>query len=219
MAEDEVGIRDLTDDEARRAHPLKWGAAPPDVLPAWVAEMDYATAPCVTEALQQAVAEGRFGYPAFGPGGDLGWAYAGFADRRYGWSVDPDDVLPVVDVTAGVRLAQDIARSKGMSDYVAAPYQPNRFLETDREIEDFIRETATTIFHPVGTCRMGHDRMAVVDPQLRVHGVSALRVVDASTMPAMLSGNTNAGSIAIGEYASDMIKSSRLVRNVDTAAR
>ena len=106
-----------------------------------------------------------------------------------------------------------------MSDYVAAPYQPNRFLETDREIEDFIRETATTIFHPVGTCRMGHDRMAVVDPQLRVHGVSALRVVDASTMPAMLSGNTNAGSIAIGEYASDMIKSSRLVRNVDTAAR
>lgn len=119
-------------------------------------------------------------------------------------------------MVAGVRLAQDIARSKGMSDYVAASYQPNRFLETDSEIEDFIRETATTIFHPVGTCRMGHDRMAVTDPQLRVHGVSALRVVDASVMPAILSGNTNAGSIAIGEYASDMIKSARMLRNVDT---
>lgn len=118
---------------------------------------------------------------------------------------------------AGVRLAQDIARAKGMSDYIAAPYRPNRFLETDREIEDFIRETATTIFHPVGTCRMGHDSMAVVDPRLRVHGVSGLRVVDASVMPAVLSGNTNAGSIAIGEYASDMIKSDRLMRNAPSA--
>lgn len=120
---------------------------------------------------------------------------------------------------AGVRLAQDIARSKGMSDYVAAPYLPSRFLETDREIEDFIRETATTIFHPVGTCRIGHDDMAVVDPRLRVHGVSGLRVVDASVMPTVPSGNTNAASIAIGEYASDIIKSDRLMRNMDTPAR
>jgi choline dehydrogenase len=120
---------------------------------------------------------------------------------------------------AGVRLAQDIARSKGMSDYVAAPYLPSRFLETDREIEDFIRETATTIFHPVGTCRIGHDDMAVVDPRLRVHGVSGLRVVDASVMPTVPSGNTNAASIAIGEYASDIIKSDRLMRNADNPAR
>jgi choline dehydrogenase len=120
-------------------------------------------------------------------------------------------------MTAGVRLAQDIARSKGMSDYVAAPYRPARFLETDREIEDFIRETATTIFHPVGTCRMGHDSMAVVDPQLRVHGVSGLRVVDASIIPTILSGNTNAGSIAIGEYASDLIKKDHRMRNTNAA--
>lgn len=122
-------------------------------------------------------------------------------------------------MTAGVRLAQDIARSNGMTPYVKAPYRPDRFLETDREIEDFIRQTATTIFHPVGTCRIGNDDMAVVDPKLRVHGVYGLRVVDASVMPAVPSGNTNAGAIAIGEYASDMIKSDRRTRNIDISAR
>lgn len=122
-------------------------------------------------------------------------------------------------MTAGVRLAQDIARSNGMAPYVEAPYRPDRFLETDREIEDFIRQTATTIFHPVGTCRIGNDNMAVVDPKLRVHGVYGLRVVDASVMPAVPSGNTNAGAIAIGEYASDMIKDDRRMRNTDPPAR
>lgn len=116
-------------------------------------------------------------------------------------------------MVAGVRLAQDIARSRPMSAYVAAPYLPDRFLETDDEIEEFIRETGSSIFHPVGSCRMGHDPLAVVDPQLRVHGVSGLRIVDASVMPAVLSGNTNAAAIMIGEYASDIIKLERRRRN------
>ena len=101
-------IRDLTDDEARRAMRLKWGAVGPHELPAWVAEMDYALAPVVQQAVLDAVADGMTGYPAFGPGGELGKAYAGFARRHFGHEVDPDHVLPVCDVTAGIRLALDV---------------------------------------------------------------------------------------------------------------
>ena len=102
-------IRDLTDDELRRAMILKWGSVDPDVLPAWVAEMDYATAPPVVEAVRRAVDDGVLGYPPFeGGGGPLGEAYAGFARRHYGQEVDPEQVLPVVDVTAGVRVALDV---------------------------------------------------------------------------------------------------------------
>ena len=78
--------------------------------------------------------------------------------------------------------------------------------QTDAEIEGFIRGQADSIYHPVGTCRMGNDRMAVVDAQLRVHGIEALRVVDASIMPRIVGGNTNAPTIMIGEKAADMIR-------------
>ncbi|MEZ5093357.1 MalY/PatB family protein [Nocardioides sp.] len=105
-------IRDLTDEEARRAL-AKWGMAEPDVLPAWVAEMDYALAPVVHDALREAVDAGVTGYPRFETGGELGEAYAGFAERRYGQRVDPDQVLPVVDVTAGVRVLLDVLCEPG----------------------------------------------------------------------------------------------------------
>lgn len=102
-------IRDLTDDELRRALILKWGTVDPDVLPAWVAEMDYAIAPAVAESIRRAVEDGVLGYPTFdGGGGELGEAYAGFAQRHYGQAVDPEQVLPTVDVTAGVRVAIDV---------------------------------------------------------------------------------------------------------------
>lgn len=101
-------IRDLTEAEARRAMPMKWGETEPGVLPAWVAEMDYALAEPITAALHEAVAAGVAGYPRFGTGGPLGEAYAGFAQRQFGQHVDPGWVLPVVDVTAGVRLALDV---------------------------------------------------------------------------------------------------------------
>jgi choline dehydrogenase len=74
---------------------------------------------------------------------------------------------------------------------------------------EFIRNFSTTIFHPVGTCRMGSDADAVVDTRLRVRGVTGLRVADASIMPLVLSGNTNAGAIVIGEKAADMIREDR----------
>jgi choline dehydrogenase-like flavoprotein len=81
--------------------------------------------------------------------------------------------------------------------------------QTDLQIEQFIRDNADTIYHPVGTCRMGSGPMDVVDAQLRVHGIGKLRVVDASVMPRVVSGNTNAPTIMIAEKAADLIKASK----------
>ena len=78
--------------------------------------------------------------------------------------------------------------------------------KTDLQIEQFIRDNADTIYHPVGTCRMGSGPMDVVDAQLRVHGLQGLRVVDASIMPRVVGGNTNAPVMMIAEKAADMIK-------------
>jgi len=79
-------------------------------------------------------------------------------------------------------------------------------VRTDDDIRAVLRERVDTVYHPVGTCKMGTDAMAVVDPTLKVHGVEALRVVDASIMPTLIGGNTNAPTIMIGEKAADMIR-------------
>ena len=83
------------------------------MLPAWVAEMDYALAPPITDALHEAVDAGLAGYPSFDIGGELGASYAGFARRHFRHEVDPGHVMPVVDVTAGVRLASTCCPSRG----------------------------------------------------------------------------------------------------------
>ncbi len=108
----------------------------------------------------------------------------------------PDDWRCTV---AAVRFAQELANAKALADYTDMPYQPARAMRDDDEIVAFCREHATTIFHPVGTCRMGSDDDAVVDPDLRVRGVRGLRVVDASVMPVLVSGNTSAPSTMIAE--------------------
>ena len=100
-------IVDLTDDQARAALPLKWGAVEPGVVPAWVAEMDYALAPAVVTALTDAVRRGTAGYPPFGDGG-LGAAFAGFARRHWSWSPPEDASVVVGDVIAGIRLALEV---------------------------------------------------------------------------------------------------------------
>jgi choline dehydrogenase len=108
-------------------------------------------------------------------------------------------------LTAGMRLARKIVNQPALSDYVAAKLIPGNDVNTDVEFEAAIRRNGISNLHPVGTCRMGMDEAAVLDPRLRVRGIGHLRVVDASVMPSVPAGNTNAPSIMIGEKASDMI--------------
>ena len=84
-------------------------------------------------------------------------------------------------------------------------YAPGPQATTDAQIDQYLRENVESVYHPVGTCKMGSDEMAVVDDRLRVWGVSGLRVIDASIMPTIVSGNTNAPTIMIAEKAADFI--------------
>ena len=103
------------------------------------------------------------------------------------------------------RLAQRIADARAFADVNAGPYEPERVLTNDAEIGPFLRAHSETLYHPVGTCRMGTDDGAVLDPALRVRGVAGLRVVDASVMPTVTRGNTNAPTIMVAEKAADLI--------------
>ena len=104
------------------------------------------------------------------------------------------------------RLSREILDQVAFAPHRGAPVFPERRLDTDAEYTDFIRRKAETIYHPVGTCRMGSDDRAVVDSELRVRGVDGLRVVDASVMPSLPSGNTNAPTIMIAERVSALIR-------------
>lgn len=106
---------------------------------------------------------------------------------------------------AGLKFSRRLAQADALKDYIADEYQPGPHIRSDEELLDFIRQTAGTIFHPSGTCKMGSDPMAVVDTRLRVHGLKNIRVVDTSIMPTLVSGNTNSPTIMIAEKASDMI--------------
>ncbi|MGI9354290.1 MAG: GMC family oxidoreductase [Rhizobiaceae bacterium] len=116
----------------------------------------------------------------------------------------PLDCQTIVD---GIRIARKIARHEPAKSEIIEEYAPGSMIADDDVdgLLNWARDTATTIYHPTGTCKMGSDPMAVVDEQLRVHGVGNLRVADASIMPVIVSGNTNAPCIMIGERASDFI--------------
>jgi len=114
----------------------------------------------------------------------------------------PDDLAQLVKA---VKVARGILRAEPLASHRAHELEPGDALTDDHAIETFIRERGETIYHPVGTCKMGHDDEAVVDDRLRVHGMQGLRVVDASIMPTLVGGNTNAPTTAIAEKASDMI--------------
>ncbi len=134
-------------------------------------------------------------------------------------SADPD-AAPVIDprffsdpggedlavLLRGVRECRRIVRADAFGKYRPREIEPGDRVDTDEELAAYVRRTGATIFHPVGTCRMGSDDGAVVDTRLRVRGLDGLRVVDCSIMPTIVGGNTNAPAIMIGEKAADMIK-------------
>jgi choline dehydrogenase len=108
-------------------------------------------------------------------------------------------------IVAGVSAMRRIFRAPAMARHLAEEIEPGAQCDNDDELLDFIRRRGSTTYHPVGSCRMGQDQNAVVDERLRVRGFAGLRVVDASIMPAVVSGNTNAAAIMIGEKGADMI--------------
>ncbi len=127
--------------------------------------------------------------------------------RRYP-AIQPNYLATETDVRVmvdGVKLGRRLAGARPLVDYIIAEYSPGAHVSSDAALAEFVRADATTIFHPIGTCRMGADAGSVVDPRLRVRGVEALRIVDASIMPTLVSGNTNAPVIMIAEKAADMM--------------
>jgi len=109
---------------------------------------------------------------------------------------------------AGLRFTRQIMSASALAPYQPVELKPGPEIQTDEELQQAAGDLGTTIFHPVGTCKMGpkHDETAVVDDELRVHGIQGLRVIDASIMPTITSGNTNAPTVMIAERGADFIR-------------
>jgi choline dehydrogenase len=115
----------------------------------------------------------------------------------------PDDGATLL---RGLKIARRIAHSASFSRYRAVEVQPGAAAEDDEALMGYIRRASSTVHHPCGSCRMGPDAGSVVDAQLRVHGIEALRVADASIFPSLVGGNTNAAVVMIAEKAADLIR-------------
>jgi choline dehydrogenase len=119
---------------------------------------------------------------------------------------DPYDLDRHID---GIKITQEVGHTRSMQRFVSAEHFPGPGVKTRKDYEDVARSNARSSYHPVGTCKMGRDEMAVIDPMLRVHGISNLRICDSSIMPEVVSSNTNAPTIAIAEKAADIIRGNR----------
>ena len=108
-------------------------------------------------------------------------------------------------LVAGVKFIRNLMKTEPMKEFVNDEIQPGFEISTDDDILEFIKNKAETVYHPSGTCKMGFDQNAVVDKNLKVHGIKGLRVADASIMPTLVSGNTNAVCMMIGERCADFI--------------
>ncbi len=109
-------------------------------------------------------------------------------------------------IVAGLKLIRRILAHPHMQGFIEVEFQPGPAVESDADLLDYARRRGGTVYHPTSTCKMGCDPLAVVDAELRVHGVDRLRVADASVMPTVVSGNTNAATIMIGEKAADLVR-------------
>jgi choline dehydrogenase len=130
------------------------------------------------------------------------------ADPRHPPAINFNFLSAAIDgelTVRAIRIARAIMTAPAMAPLQLTEVGPGPDRRSDAEILDWVRKVGETTYHPVGTCKMGADPMAVVDPELRVHGIGGLRIADASIMPALTSGNTNAPAIMIGEKAADML--------------
>jgi choline dehydrogenase len=115
-------------------------------------------------------------------------------------------------VLAAIRKGRELMATSPLKEVTGEEIAPGAHLQKDDELLDWVRKNAETTYHPVGTCKMGSDTMAVVDSELRVHGIAGLRVADASVMPTLTSGNTNAPTIMIGEKCAEMVLTAAATR-------
>jgi choline dehydrogenase-like flavoprotein len=126
--------------------------------------------------------------------------------------IDPNSFAEPYDLDRhieGIKITQDVGRTRSMMKFVDRELFPGPDVKTRKDYEEAARANARSSYHPVGTCKMGQDAMAVVDPRCRVHGIAGLRICDSSIMPAVVSSNTNAPTIAIAEKAADLIRGNR----------
>jgi len=132
-------------------------------------------------------------------------------------SADPSEI-PIIDpnylsvprevevLVKAIRFARSLTRTRAFEEFgLLNEILPGRNVRSDSELAEYVRNRIETCFHPACTCRMGVDNLSVVDPELRVHGLEGLRVVDASVMPSLINGNTNGPTIMIAEKAADLI--------------
>jgi choline dehydrogenase len=118
----------------------------------------------------------------------------------------------LMEMREGIRLAREIFQQQAFNEYRGKEINPGK-LDTDSELDEFIRNRGDTAYHPCGTCKMGKDTTSVVDEQLQVYGVEKLRVVDASIMPKIITGNLNASTVMIAEKAADYILGKSIAAN------
>jgi choline dehydrogenase len=109
-------------------------------------------------------------------------------------------------IVAGLKLCRQLLANPHLQRLIASEFLPGSAVQSDEQLLDYARQRGGTVYHPTSTCKMGQDPMAVVDPELRVHGLDGLRIADASIMPTVVSGNTNAATIMIGERVADMAR-------------
>ncbi|MEW5420597.1 GMC family oxidoreductase [Amorphus sp. 3PC139-8] len=131
------------------------------------------------------------------------------SDPRENPAMQPNYLSAEADrrtLVAAIKIARQVAEKPDIAHYIVDEYAPGPSYSSDDDLLTYARETGLSIAHQVGTCKMGTDPMAVVDPTLRVHGLEGLRVVDASIMPTLVSGNTNAPTIMIAEKAADLMR-------------
>ncbi len=123
--------------------------------------------------------------------------------------IDPNYIGEAYDLEVtleALKISRDIMAQSAFKRHIKGEHYPGYKMQSDKELIDYIRQYGRTAYHPVGTCKMGIDEMAVVTPDLKVRGLEGLRIADSSIMPSLISSNTNAPSVMIGEKASDIIK-------------